>query len=226
MVNNRWTMLTHSLTHTHIQYSITSCMAPSCNMNFHLFSSLGAVSQEKFWAANVLLMEGVNSPGLCSFLWHKRASWTDMQQWDTFFCLTGARRGRLIPIAQGKCICLRLKECSYCLFISLFSLSLCISRLPLSALWHLQSFLPAFCFSIAPTFSLHLYLSPSVSSSHACNPALGYCFSNLADRGQYLCIVFQYPFLVLSWALVSLGHKSTAQTHMLLSPSLLTPVCF
>lgn len=61
--------------------------------------------------------------------------------------------------------------------------------------------------------SLHHYLFFSVSSSCACNPVMGYCFSNLADRGQYLCIVFQYPFLMLTWAPVWPRHKSTTETQ-------------
>lgn len=57
-----------------------------------------------------------------------------------------------------------------------------------------------------------------ISSSGACIPAMGYCFSNLADRGQYLCIVFRYSFLLLTQASVWPGHKSTAQTLHLPSP--------
>lgn len=122
-----------------------------------------------------------------------------------FFCFTPVRKGRLIPVAPGKCICLCLKECSYCLFISRFSLSFFFFIFPalLSTLWHLQSF-TCILFSLSPPFFTplshphHHNLSPSVSSSGACIPAMGYCFSNLADSGQYLCIVFQYPFLMLT----------------------------
>lgn len=133
----------------------------------------------------------------------RSASWADMQQWDDFFFLFNSnKKGCLIPVAQGKCICLRLKECSYCLFISLFSLSFYIPH-PCFQPSGTCSHLLAFCFPISPHFfpslSHNQYnLSPSVSSSSACIPAMGYCFSNLADRGQYLCIVFQYPFLMLT----------------------------
>lgn len=99
--------------------------------------------------------------------------------------------------------------------MSLFSLSLCITH-PLFQHFSTCSHLRAFCFSISPL--LFLSLSPplsffSVSSSCACNPVMGYCFSNLADRGQYLCIVFQYPFLMLTWAPVWPRYKSTIETQ-------------
>lgn len=190
MVNN---CPTRPLSHLHAHtYGITSCMAPSWNMNSYLFCSLGGVSWEKFWAANVLLMEGVNSPGPGGFLLHKHASWTDMEQFVKKKIYSKQREN----VAQRKCIYLRLKECSYCLFISLFS-SLFVLPPPSAdpvapAVIYLHSV------SLSPLFPHHLYLSPCVSSSHACIPAMGYCFSNLADRGQYLCIVFQYPFLMLT----------------------------
>lgn len=65
------------------------------------------------------------------------------------------RKGRLIPVAPGKCICLCLKECSYCLFISRFSLSFFFlysspSFRPSGTCSHL----PAFCSLYLPPFLL------------------------------------------------------------------------
>lgn len=144
--------------------------------------------------------------------------------WVDFY---GSKKGCLIPVARDKCICLRLKECIYCLFISRSILYFPPFVRPSGTCSHL----PAFSFSISPLFSSPLTppphnLSPSVSSSSACIPAMGYCFSNLADRGQYLCIVFQYPFLMLTLGPgLARTQKHGANTR---APSLLpflVPVC-
>lgn len=112
--------------------------------------------------------------------------------------------GCLIPVAGGKCICLRLNECGYCLLIFLpFSSS--VRPLPS---WHLQLFTcilfstpppdPQSSFSLLSSPAPATISLPPVSSGGACIPAMGYCFSNLADRGQYLCIVFRYSLLMLT----------------------------
>lgn len=100
------------------------------------------------------------------------------------------------------------------IYVSIFSISLYYSP-SLSALQHLQSFTCILFLHLPPSlpFPLSTTIFFSVSSSCACNPVMGYCFSNLADRGQYLCIVFQYPFLMLTWAPVWPRHKSTTETQ-------------
>lgn len=119
---------------------------------------------------------------------------------DFFFLnvfYSGGGGGCLIPVAGGRCICLRLNECSYCLLIFLPSSS---SVRPLPP-WHLQLFTcipPHSSFSLLSSPTPATVSLPPVSSGGACIPAMGYCFSNLADGGQYLCIVFRYSLLVLT----------------------------
>lgn len=155
---NNANMLPLSHIYTHTEHSITSCMAPSCNMNFHLFSSLGGMSQEKFWGANVLLMDRVNSPGL--FLLHKHACWTHTQQWDTFFLFNSSKKRCLVPVALVICIC-SPHERMHLLLIYFSTCSMFLHSSPLFFRpYGTCTHLPVFCFSITRSSP---FIHPSVS---------------------------------------------------------------
>lgn len=167
---------------------------------FHLFTSLGAASWEKFFFFLQLM-----------FNWRKASVHMAFPPtWGLPFGHWGNSDGLLlpqwcwqqqrpIPIAWGKCICLRLNGCSYCLLISLKPF-----RPLLQPLQHLRLFTCIMFFCSSPPQAFLLCPLPPqhcptcVSRGGTCMQAMGYCFSNLADRGQYLCIVFQYSLLMLT----------------------------
>lgn len=81
---------------------------------------------------------------------------------DFFFCVFYNNKRRcLIPVAEGKCICPRLNEFSYCLLISL-SLSPSFTT-P----WHLQSFTCILFFCPSPLTPTVQSFSPSPAAEHA-----------------------------------------------------------
>lgn len=74
-------------------------------------------------------------------------------------------------------------------------------------------------------FFIPLLSLPSVFSSYGCEPVMGYCFSNLTDRRQYLCALFQYPFFMIRFC--GWDIKCKAKTlKMCLFISYLTNICF
>lgn len=84
----------------------------------------------------------------------------------------------------------------------LFSISLAL----LSTTWHLQSFTCLLVYSdlrLPPFLPLSPPQPPSLTS--ACIPVMGYCFSNLADRGT----IFMYCFSIF----ISHAHMGPLVCH-------------
>lgn len=78
---------------------------------------------------------------------------------------------------------------------------------------HLQSFT---FLQVYSDLHLPLFLTLTTSLTSACIPVMGYCFSNLADRGT----IFMYCFPIF----ISHAHTPPwSATHMLLAPHLYEP---
>lgn len=169
-------------------------------------------------------MDRVNSPRLFLF--------TQASLLDTYatgrcgFFSPCSRKRSLFPDALGKCITLHMKECIYRFCICLVALWLCIpppsSFRPYGTCTHL----PVFCFSITRSSSfIHPPPCPSPLPPGAVHASQRYCFSNLADRGQYLCIVFRYSFLLLTHATDRPPTQQTGTKHTSLPCHLVKPMC-
>ena len=153
------------LAHTHTVYP--HAWRPHAIWISICLAHLAACPRRSFERANVLLMAGMSSPGLGGFLFVPPGQICSSGV-HLFFCFTPVRKGRLIPVAPGKCICLCLKECSYCLFISLFSLSFFFFFLYFSPSFRPSgtcSHLPAFCSLYLPPFLLPSPTTTTISLS-------------------------------------------------------------